>query len=90
MTVVMLSLLSNPFDPFSEFDAWYRYDRDEGYDTAGLIDRLVSTSSEISEADQELAVEQAVDSILENPNFSGLYKKVVRNQGPPLYVASKT
>ena len=78
MSVVMLSLISNPFNPFTEFADWYRFDHREGFDTAGLLARVVSTSNEISEADQELAVEQAVDSILNNPSFAGLYKKVVR------------
>lgn len=90
MAIVMLSLIDNPFDPFSQFDEWYRWDRDQGFDTAGFVARLVSTSYEISEADQELATEQAVDSILENPNFEGLYKKVVRVRGPEVYQAPKT
>lgn len=78
MSVVMLSLISNPFNPFTEFSDWYRFDHQEGFDTAGLLARVVSTSNEISEADQELAVEQAVDSIINNPSFAGLYKKIVR------------
>lgn len=78
MSVVMLSLASNPFNPFTEFDAWSTFDRREGFDTAGLLARIVATSSELSEPDQELAIEQAVDDILNNPNFAGLYKKVVR------------
>jgi hypothetical protein len=78
MAVVMLSLVSNPFDPFTDFAAWSAFDRKEGFDTAGLVARAVSTSDEISEPDQEEAVEMAVDSILNNPSFAGLYKKVVR------------
>lgn len=79
MAIVMLSLVSNPYNPFTEFNDWYRFDHREGFDTAGLLARIVSVSSEQSDADQELAVEQAVDSILENPSFAGLYKKVVRD-----------
>lgn len=72
----MLSLSANPFDPFSEYDLWKEFDRKEGFDTAGLLARVVSTSDAISKADQELAVDQAIDSILQNPSFAGLYKKV--------------
>ena len=72
----MLSLVSNPFDPFTEYDLWLQFDHKEGFDTAGLLARVVSTSDAISEADQELAVDQAIDSILNNPSFGGLYKKV--------------
>lgn len=72
----MLSLVSNPYDPFTEYDKWLNFDHQEGFDTAGLLARAVSTSSEISEPDQDLAVELAIDSIVSNPSFGGMYKKV--------------
>lgn len=72
----MLSLQSNPYDPFDEYDEWLKFDHSEGFDTAGLMARVLSTSDSISQADQELAMEQAVDSIVNNPSFAGLYKKI--------------
>jgi hypothetical protein len=74
----MLSLASNPYDPFEEYEDWLRFDHHEGFDTAGLLARTVSTSGELSEPDQDLAVEQAIDSIVANPSFAGMYKKVQR------------
>jgi len=74
----MLSLASNPYDPFEEYDLWAQFDRHEGFDTAGLLARAVSTSDDLSDADQDLAVEQAIDSIVQNESFGGLYKKVER------------
>jgi hypothetical protein len=76
MTDFMLSLVSNPFDPFKEYDLWLNYDHKEGFDTAGLLARSVSVSSEMSESEQQFAVEDAIDSIVNNPSFAGLYKKV--------------
>lgn len=78
MASFMLSLVSNPYDPFEEYDLWKQFDRHEGFDTDGLLARAVSTSDALSEPDQDLAVEQAIDSILSNPSFAGLYKKVER------------
>lgn len=72
----MLSLASNPYNPFTEYDKWERFDRLEGYDTAGLFARVLSTTTEISDADQEQAEEDACDSIVNNPSFGGLYIKV--------------
>lgn len=72
----MLSLASNPYNPFTEYREWKKFDTHEGFDTDGLMARLVSTSSEISEPDQDLAEEQAIDGILANPSFAGLYVKV--------------
>jgi len=77
---VMLSLVSNPYDPFEQYDDWLLFDHHEGFDTAGLLARTVSTSSVLSEPDQDLAVEQAIESILNNPSFAGLYKRVERKQ----------
>lgn len=76
MAVTMLSLASNPYDPFTEYELWLNFDHKEGFDTAGLLARSVVSSSALSEAEQEDAVEQAIDSIVANPSFGGLYKKV--------------
>ncbi len=79
MAEFMLSLVDNPYDPFTEYDLWKIFDTQSGFDTAGLLARLVHTSDSISEADQEAAVESAIDSIVSNPSFAGLYKKVERS-----------
>lgn len=75
----MLSLSTNPYDPFTQYDLWKEFDRKEGFDTAGFLARVVSTSDQLSEKDQAVAVDQAIDSILNNPAFFGLYKKVTQD-----------
>lgn len=77
MAEAMLSLASNPWNPFTQYELWKEFDRKEGFDTAGLLARCISTSDALSEADQELAVEQAIDSIVQNPSFGGMYVKVL-------------
>ena len=79
MAEFMLSLATNPYDPFVDYDAWKKFDTREGYDTDGFLARLISTSDALSEPDQDMAVEQAIESVLSNIHFSGLYKKVERN-----------
>lgn len=76
MSEFMLSLASNPYDPFVEYDLWLQFDHKEGFDTAGLLARTISSSTELSDAEQDTAVEDAIDSIVNNPSFAGLYKKV--------------
>ena len=78
MKEFMLSLATNPHDPFTEYDLWSNFDRREGFDTAGLLARAMNSADALSEPDQNLAVEQAIESILSNPSFAGLYKKVER------------
>ena len=79
MSDVMLSLASNPFNPFTDFALWSQFDRREGFDTAGFLARLAFTSPDLPDSVNEDAIEQAIDDILDNPNFSGLYKKVYRD-----------
>lgn len=78
MSEFMLSLTHNPYDPFRQYDLWLGFDHREGFDTAGLLARTVSSSDALSVPDQQLAVELAIDSIVDNPSFAGMYKKVKR------------
>lgn len=71
----MLTTVDNPWNPFTHFDEWYAYDEACGYHTTSFLARIVRTSDELSDADQSLAIEQAIDEIVEE-NVNGLYQKV--------------
>lgn len=73
----MLSTIDNPFNPFDDFKAWYAYDVSSGYYTCELLARIAMTSDELSEADQDLAVDNAINEILKE-NISGMFIKVER------------
>ena len=61
-----LTTIDNPFSPFVEWDDWYRFDTDSGYNTCGLIDRIANTSDSLSEYDNDLEVIRAMNSIVKN------------------------
>jgi hypothetical protein len=71
----MLTTVDNPYDPFTEFEDWLGYDESCGYNTLSYLARIVKTSDEMSEADQSLAIEQAIEEIV-SFNINGLYRKV--------------
>jgi hypothetical protein len=73
----MLTTVDNPFDPFTQFDEWLVYDSQSGYETPSFLARIVRTSNELSSADEDLAVEQAIDEIVRE-NVLGIYRKVSR------------
>lgn len=73
----MLTTVDNPFSPFTQYDEWLAYDTRMGHHTNALLARIVVTSDELSETDQELAIEQAMDEIVRE-NVSGLHRKVQR------------
>lgn len=76
-TEYMLTTVDNPFNPFTQFDAWYAYDQRMGYNTPAFLDRVAMLSNDISEPDQALAIQEAIDQICEE-NVSGMWKKVSR------------
>jgi hypothetical protein len=71
----MLTTIDNPFDPWTQFDSWNTWDENAGYYTLAFQARIVRTSPALSEPDQDLAIEQAIDEIIRE-NVLGLYKRV--------------
>lgn len=71
----MLSTEDNPYNPYIDFDAWDSWDRQQGYHTTSFLARVIITSDELSEADQDLAYKDAVDQIVEE-NVLGIYTRV--------------
>jgi len=71
----MLTTIDNPFDPFTQYEEWDSFDQAAGYYTAAYLARIVQTSDELSESDQDLAIETAIDEICKE-NILGIYRKV--------------
>ena len=61
---VMLTTVDNPFDPFTQWDQWYRYDENAGYHTCERIARVAMTSTNLTGIEYENAVAQAIVTIL--------------------------
>ena len=75
----MLTTVDNPFDPFTQFDQWLSFDTAQGHNTPGLLDQVTITSDDLSEIDQFLAVQDAIDEIVRE-NVLGIHRKVKRGQ----------
>lgn len=73
----MLTTIDNPFDPFTQFDEWFAFDESKGYHSCSYLARIAKTSDELSEADEERAIELAIDEIVKL-NILGIYKKVTK------------
>jgi hypothetical protein len=76
-TVSMLTTIDNPWDPFTHFREWFAFDTQHGYHTSAFLARVVRSSHDLSQADQDQAIEQAIDEIVKL-NLLGVYKKVIR------------
>lgn len=75
MTLHMLTTVDNPFDPSTQYDEWYAWDESNGYHTTSLLARICVTSHELSDAQQDAALEEAIDDIV-TENVSGMHRKV--------------
>lgn len=72
-----LTTVDNPFDPFKQWEQWLEWDRDAGYNTPSYLARVVVTSDELSDADQDEAIESAIDEIIAEHNGE-TYKRVTQ------------
>ena len=77
MIETMLTTVDNPYSPFDEWDDWFAFDTLRGYHTLGFLDRIAKTSIELSDPDNNVAIDAAIDEIVRE-NVLGVYKKVSR------------
>lgn len=77
MDEVMLTTIDNPYNPFTQFDEWFAFDESKGYYTCEYLARIARSSDELSPEDEALAINAAIDEIVEL-NVLGIYKKVSR------------
>lgn len=75
MAKCALTTFDNPYDPFDQFDAWFRYDSDKGYNSCSYLDRIARTSDQLSEEENDQEIERAIDEIIKY-DFMNIYKKV--------------
>lgn len=73
---VALTTIDNPFDPFTQFDEWFSFDCDKGYNTCGYLARILFSRIKdyMTENEKMKATEDAIDEIVA-VNITGLYVK---------------
>jgi hypothetical protein len=77
MADAMLTTVDNPYNPFDDFAEWFAFDSRMGYHTPSLLARVAVTSDELSEEDQNFAIQEAIEEIVKE-NVSGMHRKVSR------------
>ena len=74
----MLTTTDNPYNPFTQFDEWWAYDTQMGYNTVAYLDRICKTSHELEADDYLNAINKAIDEIMKF-NITGNYKVVYQD-----------
>ena len=76
MAKCALTTIDNPYDPFEQFDSWYSYDMDKGYNSCAYLARIARTSDQLTDEENEREIERAIDEIIKY-DFMNIYKKVM-------------
>ena len=71
-----ITTIDNPFDPQEDFYSWVKWDWTKGYDTCGALARLYEEDEDLSDEENDLLKEQAIDNLIAADPF-GIYKKII-------------
>ncbi len=75
MATVGLTTKDNPYNPLTEFEKWCMFDMSKGYNSCAYLGRVAKTSDALSDTENDMEIERAIDEIIEYDPF-GIYQKV--------------
>ena len=75
MAECRLTTFDNPYDPFKQFNSWFLFDVEKGYNSCGYLARIARTTDQMSDTENEEEIERAIDEIIKY-DFMNIYKKV--------------
>ena len=61
----MLTTKDNPFNPWTDYDNWYVYDRDHGYNSPSYQARIAVTSENLTEEENNEVINDAIEEIID-------------------------
>ncbi len=60
----MLTTIDNPYNPFTQWNAWWSYDHEYNHCTWELVDRFAYTSETLPQSINDRAIEEAMQLII--------------------------
>lgn len=79
MKRVALTTKDNPYNPFTQFDEWFLFDVEKGYNSCSYLARITDDSEYETEEEAMVETERAIDEIIAN-DFLNIYTKVCSNE----------
>ena len=74
-----LTTIDNPYDPFEQFESWFLFDTEKGYNSCSYLARIAQTTDDMTEIEKNIEIERAIDEIIMY-DFTNMRKKVKRNE----------
>lgn len=78
----MLTTFDNPFNPFEQFNSWFLFDVEKGYNSCSYLARIANLSDDLSQDEVDKEIERAIDEIIKY-DFMNVYKKVTKQDSNP-------
>ncbi|MGN1394178.1 MAG: hypothetical protein ACI4V7_09160 [Succinivibrionaceae bacterium] len=72
-----ITTLDNPYDPFTQFEDWFLFDVEKGYNSCSVLARIAQITDDMSENEKDVEIERAIDRIIQL-DFTNMRKKVRR------------
>lgn len=79
MVVYKLTTIDNPSNPFTDYDAWKRFDREHRYNCEELLASKCFVSDILSAQQQQEEINVAIENVITNPLFAGIYIRVTED-----------
>lgn len=73
-----LTTIDNPYDPFEQFESWFLFDTEKGYNSCSYLARIAKTTDDMTEIEKNIETERAIDEIIQY-DFTNMRKKIKRN-----------
>ena len=75
----MLTTTDNPYNPFEQFESWFLFDTEKGYNSCSYLARIAETTDDMTEIEKNIEIERAIDEIIKY-DFTNMRKKIWRNK----------
>ncbi len=72
-----LTTIDNPYNPFKNFNQWFLFDVQKGYNSCSYLARVARTSDQFTDDENKQEIERAIDEIIKY-DFMNIYKKIRR------------
>lgn len=75
----MLTTIDNPYNPFDQFDEWFLFDTENGYNSSSYLARIAQITDDMSENEKDIEIERAIDEIIKY-DFTNMRMKLKRKE----------
>lgn len=76
--VYILTTFDNPFNPFNDYDNWFQYDTENGYNSCSLLARIAKVHDNMTEAEKVKETNKAIDEIIKY-DILNIYTRITKD-----------